>query len=270
MEQFSPISINDISLSSFKAALFFDDTFLSTATCFIYEVDNQNYLVTNLHVVKGRNPATKKVIASSGAIPNIMKIAFYIEKNGVTAGTTQIVVNLYDNRRNPLEDKPNWYQAMPDTLIDIAVIKIELPKEVCFNPINKVYLDYNEHTNIQIADPVFVVGYPRGIDVDGLPIWKKASIASEPDIDVGDLPKILIDTATREGMSGSPVIYYEKRAVILIDNADNTLKHSDRFFKFLGVYSGRILGEDELASQLGVVWKSTIIDKIIENTKTRR
>jgi hypothetical protein len=56
----------------------------------------------------------------------------------------------------------------------------------------------------------FVLGYPRGMSGGGhFPVWKRATIATEPDIDLDGLPRFYIDTATREGMSGSPVYAQE-------------------------------------------------------------
>ena len=57
------------------------------------------------------------------------------------------------------------------------------------------------------GDDCFVLGYPKNIDAGlDLPLWKRASIASEPSIDHGGLPRLLIDTATRKGMSGAPIV----------------------------------------------------------------
>jgi hypothetical protein len=36
--------------------------------------------------------------------------------------------------------------------------------------------------------------------------------------------------------------------------------------KFLGIYSGRV-GDDTFLAQLGIVWKSRVIDEIIEGRK---
>lgn len=35
------------------------------------------------------------------------------------------------------------------------------------------------------------------------------------------------------------------------------------YYKFLGVYSGR-LGKGEMEAQLGVVWKASLLDEIID------
>ena len=100
--------------------------------------------------------------------------------------------------------------------------------------------------------------YPRGLDGGNeLAIWKRASIASEPKHDIDGLPKLLIDTATRQGMSGSPVIVRRRgmtvpRGVQRVPGkltGQELIGESDTF---LGVYSGRI-GDDPMGVQLGIV-----------------
>ena len=55
---------------------------------------------------------------------------------------------------------------------------------------------------------LLVLGFPMNLSHEEiLPIWKRASVATEPDIPHDNLPVFLIDTATREGMSGAPVIH---------------------------------------------------------------
>jgi hypothetical protein len=82
-----------------------------------------------------------------------------------------------------------------------------------------------------------------------------------------DLPKLLIDTATRRGMSGSPVV--ARRSGIIHPRGENLgatgispntiIGQADTF---LGVYSGR-LGNDEMGIQVGIVWKASVIEEII-------
>ena len=115
-----------------------------------------------------------------------------------------------------------------------------------------------------MADEAFVIGYPfSDATYLQLPIWKRASIASEPDVDVDQLPKLLIDTATRPGLSGSPVIM--QRVGIHGMNGGEIDKNTiiGRIRNFLGVYSGRI-GADEVKAQLGIVWKAHVIQEIID------
>jgi len=97
----------------------------------------------------------------------------------------------------------------------------------------------------------------------GLPIWKRASIAMEPLYDLDGLPKLLVDTATRKGMSGGIVIVRRRGLIVLSDAKDQSEHRIGTGDNFLGVYSGRV-GDDELGVQLGIVWKGRVIDEIIK------
>ena len=61
-----------------------------------------------------------------------------------------------------------------------------------------------------VGSEVFVLGFPRGLRTQSnFPIWKRGTIATEPAIPRDDgAPLILIDAATRKGMSGSPVCVF--------------------------------------------------------------
>jgi hypothetical protein len=116
--------------------------------------------------------------------------------------------------------------------------------------------------SLKVARDVFVLGYPKGISGGSVfPIWKKASIATEPAIQLDGLPKILVDSAMREGMSGAPVVaisdggYEEENGSLM-----QTL---GRFYRFVGVYSGR-LGDNEMEAQLGIVWKTQAVGEIVQ------
>ena len=117
---------------------------------------------------------------------------------------------------------------------------------------------------------VFVLGFPIGISGGWkFPIWKRGSIASDPSEDLDGLPLIFIDTATREGMSGSPV-YVQTHYVPEQINSPSTIPKSatQAYFlvpkvrDFLGIYSGRV-GNDPFKAQLGTVWKQTAIEDVI-------
>jgi hypothetical protein len=130
------------------------------------------------------------------------------------------------------------------------------------DPVNKVgdLVDFE----VMVGDDVFVLGFPLGLHGGGpFPIWKRASIASEPEIDLDGLPKLLIDTATRKGMSGSPVIAVRRG----LTNPRGTSGFSDATIigmaeTFLGIYSGRV-DDDPLGAQIGIVWKASVVEEII-------
>ena len=120
----------------------------------------------------------------------------------------------------------------------------------------------------EISDEAFVLGYPLGKSDRGhLPIWKRASIATEPGNDYEGYPIILVDTATSKGMSGGPVICRQTGLIRLRAHAateTGALAPDDlvgRGEMFLGVYSGRF--RDELTElQLARVWKAYLVDEI--------
>lgn len=116
---------------------------------------------------------------------------------------------------------------------------------------------------VSAGDDAFVLGYPLGIEGGfGFPIWKRASVASEPDIDLDGLPRLLIDASTRKGMSGSPVIVVQS-GVMRTPGADGSEYTLGRGSKFLGVYSGR-MADDPMGASLGYVWKGRVIDEILD------
>jgi hypothetical protein len=75
-----------------------------------------------------------------------------------------------------------------------------------------------------------------------LPIWKTGHIASEPSVYIDDDPKVLIDAATCEGMSGAPVYVREPERN-----------------RLLGIYTGRT----SQLSELGFVFTPEAVLKII-------
>src|SRR5690606_7547831 len=103
--------------------------------------------------------------------------------------------------------KPAWL-VHPEfrERIDVVAIPITSIDSARLHAINKG--DFEPESEAFVGDDCFVIGYPfDNFQPLGLPIWKRASIASEPLLNVDQLPKILVDTATRPGLSGSPVIF---------------------------------------------------------------
>ena len=134
------------------------------------------------------------------------------------------------------------------------------------------------YVDLGVGDDVTVVGFPFGVNVNALGIWTRASIASEYDADYEGLPVFLVDARTRDGQSGSPVIFFrtggyltkygalqlppikEPRSPGAPINEDAPRPDVPTTLEFLGVYSGRI---DE-RSDLGFVWRPSVVREIIE------
>jgi len=148
-----------------------------------------------------------------------------------------------------LMESPRWliYPIFKEH-VDVVALEIKPPSEYICIPVNDSKLDF-EDISAKVADDVFILGYPYNIRQNGVfPIWKRASISTEPDFDYEELPMILVDTASRSGMSGSPVIMRQKGIYAKTEIGFYCTKQN-----FIGVYSGRFLGETELDAQLGIV-----------------
>ena len=243
------------------------DATLATGTGFIYEFEDHYFLITNGHNVTGVNPETGQRITNHGGFPTIVRTkARMTPKDDPKA----LVINFFniDLYSDDSYLKPTWY-IHPDKgyEIDVIAIPIEekknISEEVKLFPINQ--MDFHNQFSPEVSDDAFILGYP--FDITGgkeLPIWKRATIATEIGIDLDDLPKMMVDTATRSGMSGSPVIY-QKSGYNASPDGDKNKDVIGTIRGFLGIYSGRIGAEDNFKSQLGIVWKSQVIDEILKS-----
>ena len=101
------------------------------------------------------------------------------------------------------------------------------------------------------------------------PIWKRATAASNPALGWDRKPQFLIDCASREGMSGAPVITYSKNGDVQIGGLKHLGEESSAILH--GIYVGRIIDSKTAAeerlfeAQIGTVWKRQVIDDIIDS-----
>lgn len=260
------INVDDVSLTTHHLHLGFKptDKTLSSATGFIYEKGEVNYLITNWHNVSGRNPITEKCISKHLAVPDTIATAFRTKENTAVVRWEHLALYRDDEMQEPV-----WYEH-PVHGHKVDVVAIPLPAHLTDTlklfPINAIRWHANFRT--EVADDAFIVGYPFSDMPDlQLPIWKRASIASEPDVDIGKLPKLLVDTATRPGLSGSPVVMQRTGIHGKTGERLTGTEIIGRIRNFIGVYSGRI-GKDERKAQLGIVWKTSVIDEIIDARAT--
>lgn len=253
-----------LSFTSIPITMYFNETKqkLASATGFIYKRKGKLYLITNWHNVTGKNPDTKKQICQHGGVPDIISLTL-LKSQIPKIDWQNYTINLYDNKK-----KADWLvHPLHKEKVDVVAIELEIDDSFdgIFKPINDIHFD---NFKIEVSDNVYILGFPFELNGGGyFPIWKRASIASEPDIDYGGLPKLFVDTASRKGMSGSPVIF---RRMGLHGGENGKLIPKSIMGEiqgFVGVYSGRI-GKTEIDAQLGIVWKKDVIDEIIDgNTK---
>ena len=256
-----------------------DDEPSVTATGFLWSEAGQLFLVTNLHNVTGWDYGRSRAISATGMTPDALKLHLEVIVNvhgDINETTTWLLTY-------PILDedgRPGWlWHPTFRERVDVAVLPLgPAPFDEALGnmdpPAALATVPVNEHPDwvdfdVDAGDDAFVLGYPHGLNGGGgLPIWKRASLASEPDFDLDGLPKLLIDTATRAGMSGSPVVAVRRGFIQARSGSidDSLIGQADRF---LGVYSGR-LGDDPMGLQLGIVWKARVISEIIAGGRTGR
>lgn len=222
--------VNVQSAVSLPIELFTDENKISCATAFFMNHNDELFLVSNWHVFSGRNCYSGQPIHRSGAIPNRLRISIHTPELGsYHFGRT---LDLHDS-----SGTPNWMQHLKGQVYDIACIRIaDLPTNMrIFSPYERNCPEFR----LAVASDVQIIGFPRGFVSQGIwPVWKRGTIAAEPDIPRHDeLPIYLVDTATREGMSGAPAYLYSN-GIFQMENGSSGVANG-HVSRFLGIYSGR-------------------------------
>lgn len=154
---------------------------------------------------------------------------------------------------------PKWYvHPQHGHRVDIVALPIVVEPPAAPNPFNDLEA---AALRLEIGMDVFILGYPFQPGPTALPIWKRASVASEPQAIVPEQLHILLDTASRPGMSGSPVIR-RSWAAHLYENQEGSVLGRPVQTRLVGVYSGRV-GASDVAAQLGIMWAASFVTEIV-------
>jgi hypothetical protein len=248
------------------------DTVLFTATGFFW-LGERPYLITNWHVISGRNPFTGEILSEQGFIPS--RFRFYGLELELSNGIVQIVRRRYqmsgDENVAALLSTPPQVNGVP---VDIwafplqngMVIKKDASR-VGFVGADIASGFINEQSTSQIetaaGDDCYILGYPLQNSVGGrFPIWKRGSIASETPIGVDNKPMFLVDAAVTRSMSGSPVV---RKVTTLVATVRQTGHIREmQAFEFIGIYAGRLESKSLMATNIGYAWFQTLIPRVIE------
>lgn len=259
------MALRDQTLTSVKVYLGFHRLCLATGTAFVYAQNDHRYLVTNWHNVTGRNSLTHKTLSTQASIPNRLVAVCPIYHDGDRTSPQAVLfwevinVPLYED-----DGSPSWYEhPSHGSLVDVAAIPIGAPSPrsalICVNDQRVTFANQA----VGAGTDAFVLGYPHGLSGGAkLPIWKRGSIASEPQADIDGLPKVLIDASTRRGMSGPPVFAHVEGLSFPVGSTNLGDGILGSTFQFMGCYSGS-LGREPFEAQLGVLWKEQAIIEII-------
>ena len=238
---------------------------LSTASGFIVrKVDGTRLLITNWHVVSGRHLETRQPLSSSHAVPDFLRIAH--NAHDALGSWVLKTERLYDDAGDP-----RWLEhPIHGACVDVVGLPLTDLEGVDDYPYSCSVSTGHDVLPGKLSwgasDFVNVIGFPFGWTGGGsLGIWVQGAIATEPELDYSGLPRFLIDSRTRQGQSGSPVIIYKRSGWVNLVGRGPYMIHNP-ITLLLGVYSGRLSTE----SDLGTVWKSSVVAEIAENGKRGR
>jgi hypothetical protein len=253
--------VNSVSHKVIFIELIFNETLLSTGTGFFAHFDDRLLFFTNRHNVTGRNNETGDYLSKTGGIPNKIGFRLPVVRDSeaepgvrVRKGYESYVIDLY---RDEYFEKPVWIEHPIIGKYDVVGLLFKVDDI----DIRALAFDASEgRYNWEVGSLINVLGFPFGLSADGFPIWSSGYIASEPNVDYDGLPLFIIDSRTRQGQSGSPVISILKKG--------QEIEHEGQLFEapgdiiyLTGIYSGRVNSE----SDLGRVWKLDVIREILIN-----
>jgi hypothetical protein len=156
---------------------------LPEATGFIWKRRDRFYLITNWHVAAATHFFTGQLLWMGEFERETIDIPIRDEN-----------------------DEPLWlvHAAQKIRAVDIVAIPFDavaLKGKVTLLPVNELAPG---RIAIMIGMDVFILGYPFGSGPPAFPVWKRGSIASEPDLVRMTTGYYLVDTASRPGMSRVP------------------------------------------------------------------
>ena len=253
------VEIDPLTLQVLLVETYFDDKLLGNASAFIVSSNQKTFLITNWHVVSGKNSETGENLHKHAGIPN--KIRIWHHQKGKLGEWIPI-----DQKLRLPNDDNLWLEHPRGSEVDVVALSLIADLgQVDIYPLDLALT--NTNMSDVPATPVSIVGFPFGHAVLGkFPIWKTGHIASDINLDYQGTPSFLIDATTRGGMSGSPV-YCRAIGPYILKNGGVVLSSSITT-RFMGVYSGRIKFREKNNEtgeyiEIGRVWKPIVIKQII-------
>lgn len=231
-----------------------DETLIARGTGFTVATSTESYLITNRHNLIGRDSNNEPL--GNGRIPINIGIWHSVDNAGSVTWTRKIE-DLYFQ-----PGSPRWLEH-PEYggKVDVVALPLQATAEIRLIPYDPTASN-SALVNVEVSTDLFIVGFPFSLAAGGrFAIWLRGAVATDPVIDYDALPQFLVDSRTRQGQSGSPVIHWSQ--------ASGTTRHPDGGVSMgyapptatlLGVYSGRVNKQ----SDLGRVFKAQVIVDIIQ------
>lgn len=257
-----------------------EETKIGNGTGFIYRWGDSDFLITNWHVVTGRHPDNPAALLHGYPdSPARMRIHMAGRNEPLRFLPLDPDMELYR------DGEPVWIEtSVGGALLDLVAIPMKFSGDAMLVRVNDINVCSDEP--LGVLHDVVIVGYPFGIMPENpFPIWKRASIASEPRIAIGSMPKFYLDAPGRPGMSGSPVFRLSSGAVLSSDEhrgmreamesgssldliaamPDLTGRHQRVILQLVGIYSGSVGNEQLSDMRLGVTWHASCLESLFRS-----
>ncbi|ELP69699.1 trypsin-like peptidase domain-containing protein [Streptomyces turgidiscabies] len=256
------------------------DVRLGSGTGFLVGVPDDFWLVTAGHVVSGRNTETGELEDDRGLWPDYLRVRFARQGEGGEFEPVDQEVALYadgDEAQVPVWRSPAQQRAdvaavpigsVPEGAVD-AFLLTGWPTVRDLYPQDRragAGAEADAELPLRVMDRLYVLGFPFG-DTGSWPfaVWTAAPVASEPLARWNGLPGFLLDSRTRSGQSGAPVLMHIRPGEMVLAGGEVHV-HEEWVTALVGVYSGR-LNEN---SDLGMVWTTEVLDEILPEFAPKR
>ena len=240
------------------------------------------YLVTNWHIVTGRQPQAPS-LSASGAVPTqlVARVHRWKAENEIA---TDLFAEFAVRLNDPDGEDPQWLEhPILRHRADVVALRVDGAVGLGELAIAAIgddgIFDSTPGYEPRVMGDVFVIGFPWGLagGTSVLPIYKRGAIASEPGLPQSGLPRFLIDCRSARGMSGSPVVAGGVAWGGVGKDGQQLLAANAKVFA--GIYSGRLrvdalqLGTDDSASmreeaagaisEIGIVWRRDVLFELV-------
>ncbi|WP_127521274.1 serine protease [Mesorhizobium sp. Z1-4] len=241
----------------------------ASATGFFAAFAGHLFLITAKHALLGLAGFAPHHFDQRKWLPRYLNTNFF----SVTTDTIEncaLTIELYENGMQVWQERSDWDVGVIDVTSKVSRSGAVVPSldiseaTLLFDNRGDAYAAEADQYLPRVGEEVFVVGYPMGVgrvDPDGFPMWKRASIATEPHFQHDGSPVFLIDTLGRPGLSGSPVL---SRTIELYDQEGRQYQGGrEQEFRVVGLYVGREGADGSQDFSLGRVYNKAAIQNTI-------
>ncbi len=256
---------NPYTFAALPLVVLFNGIEISKATGFVVHHAGQHYLVSNRHVFSGRHALSQKRLDEHNRDPDEVLVTH----PSVHGGFVKQTYALTSHQTGTTGAQSLWLEHPVFTWIaDVAALPITLPAMATHTALFEADLDLPEAAPRPVAYRVGltpaldlnIIGFPFGRrgGYETFGIWTRAYVASEPLVDIEGAPAFLVDSRTRNGNSGSPVVFY--RDLEGFRDAEGEV-HSppEPYGEFVGIYSHRLNDH----SDIGVVVTAAAVRSVL-------